>query len=434
MANADPKQLKQEGEELKALFAKVKKKQHNCAVLMSKDGIVVEAHIKKSPEILVKAAKKKGGMAKGVWGTMTMEGQVIHIDPINDKIPGNLTKLAKKFFTARGMKLRMEILEPEEGPTSEEPAAEETGENVTAPTDEGGGEAPEAGDQKEALEAELADMQGEIDTLQADTENVMYSALQDALAAHSRAMDAEDFERGAGTLNTIKVVLEDYEGLMAQKRPLTARKEALAPAAERVKAGDNSEAADQIGRLMREFDYSLANNEWIGAGEKLDAIEQLIADHAGTHEDQEEEEEVQMSSGADVPSDESLNEDEDEGEEDLSRSEIDELNKRFEDLTPKIRDAATLEDPTLKKKLAVLVKGFKTEIKNDNSAKCKKILDLMDTLIDEALPESGSETATEAEMDDARDKVAQIDTEIGDIEAEMDAIEAALANEMETTI
>ncbi len=28
---------------------------------------------------------------------MTMEGQIIKIDPINDKIPRNLTKLAKKF-------------------------------------------------------------------------------------------------------------------------------------------------------------------------------------------------------------------------------------------------------------------------------------------------------------------------------------------------
>ena len=179
-ASKSPAELKTEGEELKALFAKVKKKPHNCAMLMSKDGVVIEAHIKKSPEILVKAAKKKGGMAKGAWGVMTMEGQIIKIDPINEKIPGNLTKLAKKFFGARGLKFRLEIVEPEEAvEASEEAPAEAPETGASTGSEEEGGEAADTGDKKEELEARLAEMQEQVDILLEDKENVMFSALED---------------------------------------------------------------------------------------------------------------------------------------------------------------------------------------------------------------------------------------------------------------
>lgn len=125
MANKNPADLKKEGAELKVLLAKVKKKQHNCAILMSKDGIVIELHIKKSPEVLLKAAKKAGGSPKGAWGTITMDGQVLILDPINDKVPGSLGKIAKKYFSERGLKNRLEIKEPEEGETGKDNASEE---------------------------------------------------------------------------------------------------------------------------------------------------------------------------------------------------------------------------------------------------------------------------------------------------------------------
>lgn len=263
-----PAELKKEGEELKTLFAKVKKKQHNCAILMSKDGVVIEAHIKKSPEILLKAAKKNGGMPKGVWGTMTMDGQIIKVDPINDKVPGNLAKQAKMHFAARGLKLRLEVLGAEENEEGKA-AAQDTRDPIAA----------ESGRQKEALESRLADTQDKIDVLQADTENVMFSALQEELSAHKRAMDNEEYERATTTLDALDGVLKDYADILAEKDPLQARLGALSAAMERVKKGDNSEAADEINRLGREFDYALANNEWVGAADRLNAIEQLTQEH-----------------------------------------------------------------------------------------------------------------------------------------------------------
>ncbi len=156
MAKPDPKQLKKEGEELKSLFAKIKKKQHNCAILLAKDGVVIEAHIKKSPEILVKLAKKKGGMAKGAWGTITMDGQVLKLDPINDKVPGNLPKTCKSYLGARGLKNRLEVLEPDGDSSSN------TQSNDSSDTTE----------KAKELKAKLAKLQPSIDLLHKNADDM----------------------------------------------------------------------------------------------------------------------------------------------------------------------------------------------------------------------------------------------------------------------
>lgn len=299
MAGKSPAELKSEGEELKALFAKIKKKPHNCAILMSKDGVVVEAHVKKSADILVKAAKKKGGMAKGAWGVATMEGQVLILDPINEKVPGNLGKIAKKFFTERSLKLRLEIKEPdEEVSASAEETTEESsvsgGGEAAAPEEEssvsGGGEdASEDGestsvsgggeeevDKRAELEARLEEVRDDIDELEKDTESVMHSALIDAMRAHERNMEAEEFDKAEESLKKLMTVLEDYEGLMVDKRPLMARMAKLESDAQKVVDGADPEATQGVEVARRAFVGAIENNEWFGAGEQLDKIEAYI--------------------------------------------------------------------------------------------------------------------------------------------------------------
>jgi len=301
MAGKNQAAVKKEGEELKTLFAKVKKKQHNCAVLVAKEGLVVEAHIKKSPEVLLKAAKKAGGMQKGVWGTMTIDGQVIIIDPINEKIPGNLPKLAKKYFSERGLKFRMEIKEPdaeadgpdgaeleEEAADSAAPAAAQkeaqpdpSNDDTATPSETQTDTSQPSGDQdapdpRQQIEKELAKMQPEIDALNDDTENVMFQALESALRGLKLALEDDYFDRAKDALLRIASVLEDYEGLMAQKRPLVARLDAIADNIEAIVEGDNAEAASSIAKAKREYEYSLSNNEWVNAGLQIDKIEALV--------------------------------------------------------------------------------------------------------------------------------------------------------------
>ena len=423
MAGKSPAELKTEGVELKALLAKVKKKQHNCAILMSKEGIVIEVHIKKSPEILVKAAKKNGGMAKGAWGTLTMDGQVIILDPINEKIPGNLPKVAKKFFGERGLKNRLEIKEPEEGastteeseegeeestssqteaaapePEPEAPAADESEEETTSESGgqegeaspDGGGEAP---DPRVAIEAKLEDLQPRIDELLADTKSVMLDGLKDTMGVFTRAMDDELFDRADDALNRVTVVLDDYDGLMAQKRPFMDRMDAIARDVEKLASGSDDEVATAISRYKREFDYALENNEWYSSGEKLDQMEALINEHGGSGGDDEPEEDVTEDVEGSAPSDEapaadspqrgedpgSTEEDGDEGGDDRSR-----LVDAFKALTPLIKTALQSDDKAETKKIGTLAKGFAQSIKGGDLVKSQKIMDLLEPMVSQS--------------------------------------------------
>ncbi|MCF6305961.1 MAG: hypothetical protein L3J33_11390 [Rhodobacteraceae bacterium] len=283
-----PGDLKKEGEELKALFAKVKKKQHNCAVLMAKDGIVVETHIKKSPEVLLKLAKKAGGMPKGAWGTMTMDGQVIIIDPINDKIPGNLTKLAKKFFSDRGLKFRLEIKEPEEEGRSAAPQEQAPVEQSPNASDESQDDVSKGQeDPGQKLVDQLAAVQKQIDALLADGQSVMHSALVDALQTHERAMGEEKFDRAVDTMRRIEVALEDYAAILAKKLPLQDRMDALAGDIEKLKSSENTVAADEVTTAIRGFERALRQREWDSATVFLDQIKTHINSFTGQNPEDE---------------------------------------------------------------------------------------------------------------------------------------------------
>lgn len=406
MANKSPAELKSEGAELKIVLAKVKKKQHNCAMLMSKDGIVLEVHLKKSPEVLVKAAKKAGGMAKGVWGTVTMEGQVLIIDPINDKIPGNLTKVAKKFFGERGLKNRLEIKEPDEESAStegappeeeatvsareEEPAVEAdeparaTGDADDDSATEGGHSARESApddggeeaDPRVALEEKLEELQPRIDTLFADTASLMIDGLKDTMGVFTRAIDDELFDRADDALNRVTSVLDDYDGLMAEKRPFLDRMASMARDVERISGGSDDEAATAIARYKREFEYAVENNEWYSSGEKLDQIEALIGEHqdAGTEEEPDVDDnsaEAEEPPAADSASDSPSNE--------RGR-----LVAAFKALTPHIKTTLKSDDKSVVKNVGTLAKGFAKAIKGGDLAKSQKIMDLLEPMVAQA--------------------------------------------------
>lgn len=314
MAGKNPAELKKEGEDLKAVFARVKKKQHNCAILTSKDGIVVETHLKKAPEILLKAAKKKGGTAKGAWGTITMEGQVLILDPVNEKVPGSLPKIAKKFFTERGLKFRLEIKEPEEeenGAAEAEAMEEEAEETAASSADEsaeadetpdqqedeneaGEGEAssaetsaPASGDEQKAeLEQRMDDVQGDVDALLAGEQNIMATALEDELKKFERGMDEPDYDYATRSMDLIDEILEDYAALKEKQQPLLDRVDRLDRGIQAVLRGEDDDAAEELQTMLDEFNYNLAKSELVSAGQKLDLIEQLTEAHAGAPEEE----------------------------------------------------------------------------------------------------------------------------------------------------
>jgi len=216
--------------------------------------------------VLLKLAKKAGGMAKGAWGTVTMDGQVIIIDPIHDKIPGNLTKVAKKFFSERGMKFRLEIKEPEEPAGETSASGEEGGEQSDASRGEGEIAVSEgADDPRQTLIDPLAAIQKQIDVLLSDTESVMHSELVDALRIHEQAMKEEKSDRAVDTNRRVEVALEDYAAILAKKEPLQDRYRALAGDIEKVNSSGNAVAADEVATAIRGFEYALPKREWDSA-------------------------------------------------------------------------------------------------------------------------------------------------------------------------
>jgi len=305
MAKKSAADLKKEGAELGATLAKVKKKQHNCAVLLSKDGIVIEVHLKKSPEILLKAAKKAGGMPKGVWGVMRMEGQIIIVDPVNDKIPGKLTKAAKKYFTERGLKCRLEILEEEEaegGPAvvEEEVAPEaataapepETEEEATPPSDAAAATeesaAPSGEDHEEeaasgpkedprkALKDRLKALQPDIDVLLADKEHDLFSFMVDETKKLAKALEENVVDGATRALDEVESYLEEYGAFLEKKTPFMERLEAMNASVQALLGGLDKDLAREVKDTLSEFNYNLGNSEWISAGLKLDRLKEWI--------------------------------------------------------------------------------------------------------------------------------------------------------------
>ncbi|NOR64253.1 MAG: hypothetical protein GQ535_17425 [Rhodobacteraceae bacterium] len=436
MASKSPAELKSEGVELKAVLAKVKKKQHNCAILMSKDGIVIEVHLKKAPEILVKAAKKKGGMAKGAWGTLTMDGQVIILDPINDKIPGSLPKVAKKFFSERGLKNRLEIKEPEEGATSaEEPEAEEettrsrpeaAAPEPEAPAARSGGaeedaaaesggpaseDAPAGGgeevDPRAALEARLKEQQPRIDALLADTKSLMIDGLKDMMGLFTRAMDDELFDRADDALNKVVTVLDDYDGLMAQKQPFLDRMKSMFRKVDKLATGPDDEVATAISRYKREFDYAVENSEWYSSGEKLDQMEALVKEHQGAGGDNDSDEEE---SGSDAPSAAAE-----------SGDERNRLVEAFRALTPRIKLALQSDNKVDIKKIATLAKGFTVAIKGGDLVKSQKIMDILEPMVDQPAGNAPQQDAPENESVSGQPVEGAQSGEVEQAEAEAEA-------------
>jgi len=366
MAKTSPADLKSEGAELKIILAKIKKKQHNCAMLMAKDGIILEVHLKKSPEVLLKAAKKAGGTAKGVWGTITMDGQVLIIDPINDKIPGNLTKVAKKFFAERGLKNRLEIKEPEEGAA---PVADTPSENASAGAEVPSESHDERPDQRKALMERVKALQPRIDALLADTKSLMVDGLKDTMGLFTRAMQDELFDRADEALGKVTSVLDDYDGLMAQKRPFLDRMSALSRDIEKVVNGPDEDAATTIARYKREFEYAVENNEWFSSGEKLDQIEALIGNTENADDDHNAPEAEQADEAANTEAPETSGDDK-------TR-----LVQAFKALTPQIKSALKSDDKSIVKNVGTLAKGFAKALKAGDLAKSQKIMDLLMSMV-----------------------------------------------------
>ena len=127
MAKKSPADLKKEGKELSGVIAALRKKTHNFAMLLGKEGIILETDLRKPPATLRKNAKAAGGGPKGAMGQMRCKGKIIQLTVEDDEVPDMVLKAAKKHFQERGQGYRFEVMqtiEEDEPDAKEEKAAE----------------------------------------------------------------------------------------------------------------------------------------------------------------------------------------------------------------------------------------------------------------------------------------------------------------------
>ena len=125
MAKKTAKELKEEGAELSTLIAQVRKRPHNFALMIAKEGLVLEVHPKRGPDILKRQAKSNGAGSKGAAGIMKVKGKVIHLEVPTEDYPATLPKLAKKHFSDRGLPMKVVISLPEVEEEEEKEAPKE---------------------------------------------------------------------------------------------------------------------------------------------------------------------------------------------------------------------------------------------------------------------------------------------------------------------
>ncbi|MEM1428886.1 MAG: hypothetical protein AAGG09_05465 [Pseudomonadota bacterium] len=105
-----PAELKEEGTALNTLITMARKRDHNFAMLIGKEGLVLEADPKKPADAMRRKAKAAGGGSKGAQGVMRVNGKVVEFVCDADDPPRTLTQMAKVHFRERGQKVKIMIM------------------------------------------------------------------------------------------------------------------------------------------------------------------------------------------------------------------------------------------------------------------------------------------------------------------------------------
>lgn len=105
--SADPKT------EIQEIFASAKKKSLNFALMKSKEGVVLKAHVTKPPAAMYRECKAAGGIAAmSTQGILNVTGRLVELTLEDPDVSGVLAKLAKKYFTSLGVPCKVVFLLP----------------------------------------------------------------------------------------------------------------------------------------------------------------------------------------------------------------------------------------------------------------------------------------------------------------------------------
>ena len=184
-----PAELKKEGVELDVKIVAARRKPHNFAMLISKDGIVLEADIRKPPEVMWRQAKKAGGGSKGAMGTMSVNGKIIELSCLSDDAPGSLPRLAKVFFAERGLPYKVVLKLPEEASEADE---------------DGAGKSPAIEARRKTLVQAFKNLTGDLKTAISKSGGATAKKLESDALAFGKLIKSDDLDATEALLNRLK--------------------------------------------------------------------------------------------------------------------------------------------------------------------------------------------------------------------------------------
>ena len=100
--------------ELKKMIGVARKRALNFGICMGAkpDGTILVLHRMRSPDVLMREAKKAGDTAKTTYGSLAVSGKVLSLSCVEEP-PANLARSAKLFLSSVGVKLSVKILDAE---------------------------------------------------------------------------------------------------------------------------------------------------------------------------------------------------------------------------------------------------------------------------------------------------------------------------------
>lgn len=222
MAKKSAAEMAAEGAELSQVVLSVRKRPHSFALLIGKDGLVLEVHPTRSCDAVRQAAKKKGGGSRGAVGIMSIEGKSILFSCEGEDPPRILPKLAKAHLRDRGLQFKVLMQLPdgtildgdaEEGGETPEGGGEATPDDGTAeantapagaPAADGAGETAEG---ENPLHAEYAALRPRLEAAIADTANPVSRKIQSLCAMFDVAV-LDTPKKAAGILRLLQDTLD----------------------------------------------------------------------------------------------------------------------------------------------------------------------------------------------------------------------------------
>lgn len=229
--------------EIQEIITNGKKKSLNFALMKSKEGVVLKAHVTKPASTMYRECKAAGGMpAMSTQGILNVSGKLIELTLENPDVSPNLAKQAKKYFSSLGIPCKVVFLLPggarlgdededdtenappsaraprEEAPDSarKEDATPElhepkTGTQEPQATDANAEKGPDIAETqemlRESLMAEYATMSVQLEAAKTDAATPATKKI-DALATMFNTTITQDPNKARGVLSLLKKSLE----------------------------------------------------------------------------------------------------------------------------------------------------------------------------------------------------------------------------------